>query len=153
MTNLSSEVRRSFSCPVLTLQHRLNFLQDECLLRNIHVAFPGRKPTSPEPRYPSLLAWVKFLQNGEAGGTFAVVVGSLTCTGHAGSRLRLQKGHRNPPTPIPSCCIRWFVRREATTTTSVIQGLWRLDLAVGGQMADKASPCREGSVTVRNRRG
>ena len=40
-----------------------------------------------------------------------------------------------------------FVRRKATSTTSVIQGLWKLNLS-GAQMAHKASPCSEGSSAV-----
>ena len=41
-----------------------------------------------------------------------------------------------------------FVRREATRTTLVIQGLLGLDLSVGVQMADKANPRSEGSLAV-----
>ena len=41
-----------------------------------------------------------------------------------------------------------FVRREATTTALVIQGLRELDLSVDAQMAGKANPCSEGSLAV-----
>ena len=41
-----------------------------------------------------------------------------------------------------------FVHREATKTTSVIQGLRRVELSVGAQMADMASPCSEGTLAV-----